>query len=66
MEQIFPKAPKKIKADPQKVTLLTAARLMEDSGEEPFVLFPINEAKTKYERQPLREFLMDCMFFVER
>lgn len=56
----------KTKTEPQKVTLLTAARLMEDSDDEPFVLFPTDDTKRCYERQTLREFLADCMFFVNR
>lgn len=62
MEQITPKTG----PEPQKVSLLTAARLMEDNGDEPFVLFPTDDTKRCYERQTLREFLTDCMFFVER
>ena len=64
MEQIFPM--KTEEKEPQKVSLLTAARLMEDNKDEPFVLFPTDNTKRIYERQPLREFLADCMFFVER
>lgn len=59
MERIYPK-------EPEKISLLEAAKLMEFSNSELFVLHPEDETRKKYVRQTLEEFLEDCMFFVER
>lgn len=59
MERIYPKKP-------EQISFLEAAKLMEFSKAEPFVLYPTDEQAGTYERQTLEEFLGDCMFFVER
>lgn len=58
MERIYPKKAE----EPIMISLLEAARMAENGG-EPFVLFPTDDERHTYERQTLKEFVEDCMFF---